>query len=230
MTHNPLHILIIEDEEAIALNIAEYLEPKGHVLDFAINGEQGLSMALASPYDVIILDLMLPKMDGYDVCKNFRDQSTRHVPILMLTARDTPEEKITGFESGTDDYLTKPFSLAELEVRCLALSRRHLLHTDHVLELGELKLDRKSKTIWRKGQEIPLKKIGFDILEILALKHPATISRSELIQKIWGDDPTESDALRSHIYQIRAQLDKPFDTPLLKTVHGVGFALNIETN
>ncbi|WND01770.1 response regulator transcription factor [Temperatibacter marinus] len=222
-----LHILVVEDEENIALNIADYFEPKGHVLDFAINGEQGLEMALAHPYDVVLLDVMLPKMDGFTVCDTIRRKSTRQVPILMLTARDTADEKISGFHAGADDYLTKPFSLGELEVRCIALSRRHLLNIDHVLDLGDLKIDRSAQKIWREGKEITLKKIGYDIMDLLIAAHPKTVSRSEIIQKIWSDDPTESDALRSHIYQLRTALDKPFSTPIIKTVHGVGFALDI---
>ena len=221
----PLHILVIEDEQAIALNIADHMEPLGHVLDFAINGEQGLEMALAAPYDVIILDIGLPKLDGFSLCRRLRQHSTRHTPVLMLTARDTVDEKLSGFHAGADDYLTKPFALSELEVRCVALSRRHLLNTSHVIELGDLRIDRQAKTVHRAGQRIALKKIGFEIIELLAEAYPSVVSRSELIQKIWSDDPTESDALRSHIYQIRALLDKPFHTPVLRTVHGVGFAL-----
>lgn len=223
----PLHILLIEDENAIALNIADYFEARGHVMDFAVNGVQGLEMALAQPYDVIILDLMLPKMDGYSVCQAIREKSSRQIPIIMLTARDTAAEKITGFHAGADDYLTKPFSLAELEVRCYALSRRNLLYKDQTLSLGDLTIDRQAQKVTRQGRDIPLKQTGYQIIEQLALAHPSTVSRSEIIQKIWSDDPTESDTLRSHIYQIRTLLDKPFDRPVLKTVHGVGFALDI---
>jgi len=222
----PIRILIIEDQESIALNIAEYLEPRGHILDFAINGEQGLEMALEENYDVVLLDIMLPKMDGYTVCERIREGAASHVPILMLTARDTEHEKVSGFQAGADDYLTKPFSLAELEARCIALSRRNQLHTSHIVELGELKIDRRSKQVWRGNVPLSLGRTGFDIVEALAVAYPSVVSRTELVNKLWGDDPTESDALRSHIYQVRAQLDKPFDEPLLKTVHGVGFVLS----
>lgn len=224
----PLRILVVEDEESIALNIAEYLEPRGYVLDFAINGEQALSQALSETYDVILLDIMLPRKDGVAVCEQIRAASRRHVPILMLTARDTEEDKVKGFRAGADDYLTKPFSLAELEARCIALSRRNLLHTEHLIDLGELQVDRRARKVWRQGRQLQLKRTGFDIVEALAMAHPAVVSRSDLISILWGDDPTESDSLRSHIYQLRAQLDKPFDTAMLQTVHGVGFALAIE--
>lgn len=228
MKNDGLHILVVEDQEAIASNIAEYLEPKGHILDFAYRGDHGLELALGNPYDVIILDLMLPKMSGFEVCQAIRENSERHIPILMLTARDTTDDKIKGFQKGADDYLTKPFVLEELEMRCLALSRRHLLNVNHTIELGPLKVDRKKKEVTRNGTIIELKKVGYKIIESLAEAYPVAVTRSELIQKVWGDEPTESDALRSHIHLIRAVLDKPFDYALIKTVHGVGFVLVVD--
>lgn len=228
MASQSLHILIVEDQEAIAENIAAFLEPKGHLLDFAYRGDQGLELALANTYDVIVLDLMLPRMDGLEVCRTIRKQSTRHVPILMLTARDTTADKLKGFEEGADDYLTKPFVLEELEMRCMALSRRHLLNVDHTIRLGPLVIDRQAQSVEREGKVIELKQVGYKVIEVLAEAYPQVVTRSELTQKIWGDEPTESDALRSHIYQIRATLDKPFSSPLLKTVHGVGFTLAVD--
>ena len=222
-----LNVLLVEDQVNIAQSVAEYMEAKGHVFDFATNGKQGLELALAHHYDLIILDLNLPAMDGLEICKQLREKSARHIPILMLTARDSIEDKLTGFGVGADDYLTKPFVLQELEVRCLALSRRHLLQTSTVLTLGPLSIDRKSKQVTRDGQVLDLHAMGIRIVTILAEAYPQVVSRSELSQKLWGDEPTESDAMRSHIYQLRNVLDKPFDTPLLKTVHGVGFVLDI---
>jgi DNA-binding response OmpR family regulator len=146
----------------------------------------------------------------------------------MLTARDSIDDKITGFEVGADDYLTKPFSLQELEVRCLALSRRHLLQTTNTVTLGPLVIDRRKKQAMREGQSLELSSMGLKIVTVLAEAYPQVVSRSELSHKLWGDEPTESDALRSHIYQLRAVLDKPFSYPLLKTVHGVGFTLDVQ--
>lgn len=222
-----LHVLLIEDQLSIANNIAEYMEQKGHIFDFADKGRQGLELALKSYYDLVILDLNLPTMDGLEVCRQLREQADRHIPILMLTARDSIEDKVSGFNVGADDYLTKPFSLQELEVRCLALSRRHQLQTKSTIELGPLILDRKRKTASRDGQVIELNSKGYQILTILAEAYPQVVSRSELSQKLWGDELTESDALRSHIYQLRSVLDKPFAYSILKTVFGVGFALEI---
>ena len=219
---NTLSILLVEDQHSIAQNIADYLEAKGHVLDFAMHGEQGLELALNEHFDLIILDLNLPKLDGLSVCQQIREKANRHIPILMLTARDSIEDKVTGFTVGADDYLTKPFSLQELEVRCLALARRHIVSTSDVLTLGPLALDRQRQQITRDDQRLPLSSMGYKILTILIEAFPQVVSRSQLSQKLWGDEPTESDAMRSHIYQLRNVLDKPFDHPLLRTVHGVG--------
>jgi DNA-binding response OmpR family regulator len=222
-----LSVLLVEDQLSVARNISEYMESKGHVFDFSGQGQQGLDLALANFYDLIILDLNLPVMDGLEVCQHIRDKSARHIPILMLTARDTIEDKVSGFTAGADDYLTKPFSLQELEVRCLALSRRHLLHSNDILTIGPLCVDRKRQQASRDGEPLNLHAMGFRILTELAQAYPQVVSRSMLSQKLWGDEPTASDSIRSHIYQLRNVLDKPFDYPLLKTVHGIGFTLDI---
>ena len=227
MTNNSLQILVVEDQLNIARNIANYLEGKGHVLDFATQGQQGLELALNNHYDLVILDLNLPIIDGLAVCEQLRAKASRHIPILMLTARDSIDDKVAGFTVGADDYLTKPFSLQELEVRCLALSRRHLLQSDDVMNIGPLALNRKLETVKRDGQPLNLHTMGYRILTVLMEAYPQVVSRSQLSQKLWGDEPTESDALRSHIYQLRNVLDKPFTFAMLKTRHGVGFVLDI---
>lgn len=228
MKDQSLYILVVEDQQSIMQNIASYFEQKGHVLDFATQGRQGLDLALSNHYDLVILDLNLPVMDGLEVCKQLREHASHHVPIIMLTARDSIDDKVSGFTSGADDYLTKPFSLEELEVRCFALSRRHLLQTNDTLTFDQLLIDRKRKQATRDGIALELHTMGYRILTVLAEAYPQVVSRSKLSQKLWGDDPTESDALRSHIYQLRTVLDKPFDYPMIKTVHGVGFALNVK--
>lgn len=230
MNNQSLYILVVEDQQSIAQNIANYMEVKGHILDFATQGEQGLELALTHHYDLVILDLNLPVMDGLEVCKQLREHAQHHVPIIMLTARDSIEDKITGFTLGADDYLTKPFSLEELEVRCFALSRRHLLQTNDILIFDQLSIDRKKQQVTRAGDNLELHSMGYRILTILAEAYPQVVSRSKLSQKLWGDDPTESDALRSHIYQLRNILDKPFDYPMIKTLHGIGFVLNVKSD
>ncbi len=230
MKNQSLYILVVEDQQSIAQNIANYMEDKGHVLDFASQGDQGLTLALTNHYDLVILDLNLPVMDGLEVCKQLREQANHHVPIIMLTARDSIDDKISGFTLGADDYLTKPFSLAELEVRCFALARRHLLQTNDTLTFDQLTIDRKRQLVTRAGKKIELHSMGYRILVILAQEYPQVVSRSKLSQKLWGDEPTESDALRSHIYQLRNLLDKPFDYPMIKTMHGIGFLLHVNSD
>ena len=230
MNNQSLYILVVEDQQSIAQNIADYMEGKGHVLDFANQGAQGLELALTHHYDLVILDLNLPVMDGLEVCKQLREQASHHVPIIMLTARDSIDDKISGFTKGADDYLTKPFSLEELEVRCFALSRRHLLQTNDILTFDQLIIERKRKQVTRAGKTLELHSMGYRILIILAEAYPQVVSRSKLSQKLWGDEPTESDALRSHIYQLRNLLDKPFDYPMIKTMHGIGFVLDVKSD
>jgi len=220
-----LTILLVEDQTELAKNIIQYLESRGHVVDYASDGKQGLDLALSQPFDVIVLDIMMPKMDGLQVCEHLRNESVKHLPILMLTARDTLDDKVKGFSVGADDYLTKPFALEELEIRCIALSRRHLLQTDNKINIGSLIIDRQTKQVERDGKTVNLNAMNFNILLFLAQAYPQVVSRSELCQHLWGDDPTESDSLRSHIYQLRQAIDKPFSEPVIKTVHGVGFTL-----
>lgn len=224
-----LSILVVEDETDIAANIGDYLMAQGHEVDFAYSGTQGLELALNSYFDVVVLDIMLPGLDGLQVCQQLRAQSTRHIPIIMLTARDTLDDKLCGFKQGADDYLTKPFALAELLVRIEALSMRHRVATDHALEIGELKINRQTQAVERAQKAIPLSNLHYQILLAIAESHPKPLSRSDLMTKVWGAEPPKSDALRSHIYQVRKQLDKPFTYDMLATLHGVGFALKVES-
>ncbi|MCF2857688.1 response regulator transcription factor [Pseudoalteromonas sp. SMS1] len=221
-------VLLIEDNQEISCNIAEYFEPFGVIMDFAYDGEQGVNLALNHYYDCIILDIMLPKMDGLSVCKLLREQANRHVPIIMLTARDALDDKLVGFSYGADDYLTKPFALEELLVRCLALAKRHLLNSERTLKLGEISLNLQTQQVQRAGHTVMLQPIPFKILQLLMEHHPRPLSRSEISDKIWGDEPTDSDALRSHVYQLRKSIDKPFEKNVIKTIHSVGLALDIE--
>ena len=222
----PLHILVVEDNAMLARNLADGLEQHGHSADFAADGEHGLRLALANDYDVLILDLGLPRIDGLEVCRRLRAQASRRVPVLMLTARDTLPDKLSGFDSGADDYLLKPFALEELMARCNVLARRHTLHQDHVLAVGSMRIDRQALQVTRNGQGVELTPAGYQILLALAEAHPRVLTRSELTRVLWRDEPPDSDALRTHLYQLRQKLDKPFAQPILVTVHGVGFKLD----
>ena len=221
-----MKILLIEDNAALAANIGDYLALHDHIVDFASDGRSGLQLALAEFHDVVVLDVMLPKLDGLAVCEALRQQADRHIPVLMLTARDTLQDKLHGFSLGADDYLTKPFALEELLARCQALSQRHRLQRPHQLCIGALRIDRNQQQASRAGPPLRLQHIAYQILLILAEAHPRIVTRSELSERIWGDEPPTSDTLRSHLYLLRQQLDKPFATPMLVTVHGVGFKLD----
>lgn len=220
-----LHILVIEDNLALRSSLAGLLQAHGHRADFAADGRCGLALALAEPPDVLVLDLNLPGLDGLSVCRRLREQSDRHVPVLMLTARDSLHDKLQGFDAGADDYLVKPFAGQELLARCLALSQRHRAGTGHLLRIGSLCLDRRSGEAQRHDRRLELLQMPRRILQELAEAWPRTLSRSELIQRLWGDEPPQSDPLRSHLYLLRQELDKPFAVAMLKTVHGVGFQL-----
>ena len=221
----PLRILIVEDNADIAENISDYLESLGHITDFAMDGVVGLHLALTQNYDVIILDIMLPAMDGLTFCRKLRKEGLKHTPVLMLTARDTLEDKLAGFKAGSDDYLVKPFALEELTARILALVRRTVEKSQAVLRVADLELDPGSMQVSRGSLSIELNRACLKILTILMKAYPDVVERNELEQALWGDMPPGSDALRSHIYTLRRQIDKPFETQLLITVHGIGYKL-----
>ena len=217
-------ILVIEDNPDIVANIYAFFEPKGFELDNAHNGYSGLTLATNHRYDVILLDVMLPGIDGTQLCKKLREELHDKTPVLMLTARDTILDKVAGFDSGADDYLVKPFSLIELECRIKALIRRH--EDDHFVNsiaVGALSLNNSEHTIMREGKSIKLAPTGFKILHTLMSAAPRVVSKTELEEKVWGLDIPSSDALRTHMHSVRTQVDKPFDKPMILTVPGVGY-------
>lgn len=219
-------ILIIEDNPDIVANIYAFFEPKGFELDNAHNGISGLTLAANNHYDVILLDVMLPGMDGTKLCKKLREELHNKTPVLMLTARDTILDKVAGFDSGADDYLVKPFSLIELESRIKALIRRHQdEHFEHSLAVGPLSLNANEHTIRREGTSLKLTPTGFKILETLMNASPRVVSKSELEEKVWGEDIPSSDALRTHMHSVRVQVDKPFARPMIMTMPGVGYQI-----
>ena len=228
MTASPLRLLVVEDNPLLRTQLAGLLSTEGIEADFASDGLSGLQMALASPPDVLVLDLGLPGLDGLRLCERLRAEADRHVPVLMLTARDALEDKLQGFRAGADDYLVKPFAGAELLARCIALSQRHRAGQTHMLRIGTLQIDRRHGIAHRDGRPLELHATSYQILLALAEAWPRTLTRSELIQRLWNDAPPESDPLRTHLYFLRQALDKPFATPMLKTVHGVGFRLEAD--
>ena len=231
MTRSKLKILIVEDNVAISKNIAAFMEKRNVELDFAYDGQLACELALSEYYDCIVLDIAMPKMNGLQACSLLRERASRHIPIIMLTARDTLDDKLAGFAQGADDYLTKPFALEELYVRCQVLSMRQSAPSSKVITLGvgdkEISLDITSNKVMRAGQQIHLQPIPFAILKLLMEVYPRTVTRSEIFDKVWDGEPTQSDALRSHLFQLRKAIDKPFREPVVKTIHGVGFSLDI---
>lgn len=219
-----LRILLVEDQQILAANIIDYLLAAGHQPDYAGNGKLARQLVSQHSYDVLLLDLMLPDADGRQLCRELQQLAAKRLPVLMLTALDSLEDKLQGFSAGADDYLTKPFELAELEARCQVLCRR-FSPVETSLILGPLQLDRAQQLAWRSGQLLELHAVSFRILQLLAEASPAIVSRSELSYQLWGDDPPDSDALRAHIYLLRQQLDKPFTGAMLHTVYGIGFKL-----
>ena len=219
-----MRILIIEDHVDLAENLGDYLEDLGHSVDFAGDGLTGLHLAVVNPYDALVLDLMLPGVDGLELAKRLRRDAGDDVPILMLTARDTLEDKLAGFEAGSDDYVVKPFALQELAARLEAVTRRGKARRRH-LRVGDLRLDLGTRVALRQGRRLSLNPTGFRLLRALMAASPDVVPRAELEATLWGDEPPDSDALRTHIYLLRQALDGPFERPLLQTVHSVGYRL-----
>nr|WP_275978047.1 response regulator transcription factor [Idiomarina rhizosphaerae] len=221
----PIRVLIVEDNRDICGNIAAYLEKHRYILDFAYDGISAMHLALTSPFDIIVLDLMLPGMDGLSFCKKLRADGKLETPILMLTARDTLDDKIKGFEAGADDYLVKPFALQELHARLQALYKRSHGKTDNLLTVGELTLNRSTLQVHRAGRRIDLNPTGMKLLQRLMEEAPSVVTRDALETLLWADEPPDGDALRSHMYKLRQAIDRPFDTHLIHTVHRIGYRI-----
>lgn len=220
-----MRILVIEDNRDILANVLDYLQLKGYSVDCAQDGLSGLHLASTGHYDLIVLDIMLPGIDGYQVCKRLREDAHNDVPILMLTARDTLEQRLQGLNAGADDYLIKPFALSELVARIEAILRRSQGSRKRQLKVADLVYDLDTLHISRAGQTLKLNPLTMKLLEILMRKSPAVVRREVLEEALWGDDCPDSDSLRSHVHQLRQVIDKPFATPLLHTLHGVGYRL-----
>jgi DNA-binding response OmpR family regulator len=220
-----MHVLVIEDNNDLAANVGDYLEDRGHVVDFAGDGVTGLHLAVVHDFDVIVLDLTLPGMDGLEVARKLRQEARKQTPILMLTARDALEQKLTGFESGADDYMTKPFALQELGVRLEVLARRGKGPQSRVLKVADLTYNLDTLTVMRAGTSIQLNPIGLKLLQALMEASPSVVTRQDLEQKVWGEELPDSDSLRVHIHGLRAAIDKPFGKPLIHTRHGIGYRM-----
>lgn len=220
-------ILLVEDHRPLAETVILFLENAGYTLDYSADGLSALHLATVNQYDAIVLDILLPGIDGFEICHRLRTDAMISTPILMLTARDQLEDKLRGFQEGADDYLVKPFDLPELNARLQALIRRQRGELDEkVLQVGDLILNPRSMTATRQGKELLLKPTGFKILKILMRESPGMVKREALERELWGDMVPDSDTLRSHLYQLRKAIDKPFkDKPMIQTFPGIGVKL-----
>lgn len=221
----PMRVLIVEDNRDICANIAAYLGKHGYVLDFAYDGVSGLRLSTTNPFDVIVLDLMLPRMDGLSLCEKLRTDAQVETPVLMLTARDTLDDKLKGFKAGADDYLVKPFALQELHARLQALYKRSHRKAGNLLTVGDLTLNRSTQQVHRAGRRVELTPAGMRLLRRLMEEAPSVVARSELEALLWADERPDGDALRSHLYKLRQAIDRPFDRTLIHTVHRIGYRI-----
>ena len=215
--------LIVEDSRDLAQSVQDFLVARGWSTVVVDDGEQGLAKILAAPYDVAIVDVMLPgKIDGYELCRRVRRSKRSALPLLMLTACVELDDKLAGFEAGADDYLTKPFSLHELYARVRALVGRRDRHAS-VLELGPVVLDLGQQRVIRDGVELSVSESGIKLLTVLMQQSPNVVDRQRLGRVLWPHTPPDSDALKTHIYYLRRELDRRFETPLIHTVRGRGY-------
>lgn len=221
----PIRALIVEDNRDICANIARYLEKLGYLLDFAHDGLTAMHVALSNPFDVIVLDLMIPGMDGLSFCQRLRTEAGMETPVLMLTARDTLDDRLRGFDAGADDYLVKPFALQELHARLRALYKRSHRNTDSVLKVADLTFNRSTLQVHRAGQRVELNPAGKKLLQRLMEESPAVVTREDLETLLWADERPDGDALRSHMYKLRQAVDRPFDEPLIHTVNRIGYRI-----
>lgn len=223
-----LSILLVEDHRQLAQTIVEFLEQKGASADYAGDASLARELLREHHYDLLLFDVMLPGEDGYSLCNYLRKELTLDTPVIFLTARDQLDDKLEGFAKGGDDYIVKPFALPELEARVQALVRRERREVaPNMLQVGDLSLDPARQEVRREGQVLKLSPTAFRILRILMRESPKIVSREQLEKELWGDLVPDSDALRSHLYNLRKVIDKPFEQQLLETFPGVGFCIRM---
>lgn len=220
-------LLIIEDNPELVANLYDFFEPLGYVIDDARDGATGLRMATQNAYDAILLDLMLPRLDGMTLCRRLREEFQNPVPVLMLTARDPVDDRVQGFALGADDYLVKPFSLKELDARIKALVRRAQgRQVQGTLVWEDLQVDTRAPQAWRQGRSINLTPTTHKLLLSLVRAAPDVVRKQEAEYLLWGEAPPEGGALRTHMHDLRRQIDKNFTRTLIQTVHGIGWRLH----
>lgn len=219
-------VLLVEDHAELAATTGEFLELCGYIVDYASDGTTGFNLATENDYDALILDVMLPGLNGYEICRKVRQEVGSDIPVLMLTARDQLKDKLEGFDTGADDYLIKPFDFEELDARLKSIIKRHKGgFNTKPLKIHDLELDLKTMQVTRAGKNLKLSPTGLQILKILMRRSPELVTREEIERELWGDLVPDSDVLRSHLYNLRKVIDKPFDVALLETVPSMGLKI-----
>jgi two-component system, OmpR family, response regulator len=223
-----MRVLIVEDEVKMAALIRRGIREEGMAADVAVRGEDALWMAGSTDYDAIVLDVMLPGIDGFETCRRLRTDGVWS-PILMLTARDSVEDRVSGLDGGADDYLTKPFSFGELLARLRALARRGPVERPVLLEVGDLKLDPATRQVWRGDDEISLSAKEFSLLEVFMRRPGEVLSRFQLLEHGWDYDyENRSNVVDVYVRYLREKVDRPFDRDSIETVRGAGYRLRKE--
>jgi two-component system copper resistance phosphate regulon response regulator CusR len=219
-----MRLLIVEDDPVIASELAYAMERERHRVEVAADGAAGLRMALEGSYDVIVLDVMLPVRDGWEVCAALR-RAGNETPILMLTARDAIEDRVKGLEGGADDYLVKPFDFREFRARVQTVARRREAQRQAVLQVADLTLDAEARRVTRGNREIRLTQREFALLEALARNAGRTLTRQAILDRVWHEPETLENSVNFHVVSLRRKVDGPGDARLIHTVHGVGYVL-----
>jgi two-component system, OmpR family, response regulator len=223
-----MRVLIVEDEVKMAALIRRGIREEGMAADVAVRGEDALWMAGSTDYDAIVLDVMLPGIDGFETCRRLRTDGVWS-PILMLTARDSVEDRVSGLDGGADDYLTKPFSFGELLARLRALARRGPVERPVLLEVGDLKLDPATRQVWRGDDEISLSAKEFSLLEVFMRRPGEVLSRFQLLEHGWDYDyENRSNVVDVYVRYLREKVDRPFDRDSIETVRGAGYRMRKE--
>jgi heavy metal response regulator len=221
-----MRVLVVEDDAKIAAYLKRGLEEQGYAVDAVSNGRDALDWIVAAPYDLAVLDVMLPEINGIDVCREMRRQGIL-TPVLMLTARDTVADRVVGLDSGADDYLVKPFAMPELLARLRALSRRNDQHTkDAIIKVADLTLDTATRKVQRAGRPIELTSKEYAVLEYLMRESGRVLTRTRIAEHVWNfDDVNQSNVVDVYIRNLRRKIDDPYDMKLIHTVRGAGYRL-----
>ena len=219
-----MRLLVVEDDDVIGSTLEAALSKDGYDVDWVRDGERGLDMARQHPYAVVVLDLMLPKLDGFEVCRRLRAAQVG-TPVLILTARDAVDDRVTGLDAGADDYLPKPFAYKELSARLRALTRRTKSIKSKILRVDDLDIDTSDRSVRRDGVVVRLTPREYDLLEALARNRGRILTRDVIIGEVWGDDESLSNTVNFHVTSLRKKIDIGRTTPLIETVHGYGYRI-----